>query len=80
MKCWNEVEEDAFSYYKWFSKDEAIKRVGNLPNLSLFSVNGSMLFSSDEKQFKEVCGTEIKQVFMKHDLTNVYKFYLLCGY
>ena len=28
MKCWNEVEEDAFSYYKWFSKDEAIKRVG----------------------------------------------------
>ena len=27
MKCWNEVEEDAFSYYKWFSKDEAIKRV-----------------------------------------------------
>ena len=80
MKCWNEVEEDAFSYYKWFSKDEAIKRVGNLPNLSLFSVNGSMLFSSDEKNnSKEVCGTEIKQVFMKHDLTNVYKFYLLAA-
>ncbi|EEM02292.1 hypothetical protein [Bacillus pseudomycoides] len=80
MKCWNEVEEDAFSYYKWFSKDEAIKRVGNLPNLSVFSVNGSMLFSPDEKkQFKEVCGTEIKQVFMKHNLTNVYKFYLLAA-
>ncbi|SFI91155.1 MULTISPECIES: hypothetical protein [unclassified Bacillus (in: firmicutes)] len=79
MKCWNEVE-DAFSYYKWFSKDEAIKRVGNLPNLNLFSVNGSMLFSPDEKnQFKEVCSTEIKQVFMKHDLTNVYKFYLLAA-
>ncbi|MEM5600490.1 hypothetical protein AAHB61_06940 [Bacillus cereus] len=50
MKCWNEVEKDAFSYYEWFSKDEAIKRVGNLPNLSLFSVNGSMLFSPDEKR------------------------------
>ncbi|SFC82987.1 hypothetical protein SAMN04488168_11059 [Bacillus sp. 491mf] len=80
MKCWNEVKEDAFSYYKWFSKDEAIKRVGNLPNLSVYSVNGSMLFSPDEKnQFKEVCGTEIKQVCMKHDLTNVYKFYLLAA-
>lgn len=77
MKNWNENERDAFSYFQWFNKEEACERVGKIPNLSVFSVNGSELFgSSDKTAFKDLCSSEIKRVFTNQEFSKSYKLFL----
>ena len=77
MKIWNEIEKDAFSYFQWFNKDEAYERVGRVPSLSVFSINGSELFgSSDRTAFKDLCSSEIQKVFTNQNFLKDYKLYL----
>lgn len=77
MKKWNEIEKDVFSYFQWFDKDEASERVGKIPNLSVFSVNASELYdSSDRTNFKNLCTSEIRKVFINQRLSEEYKLYL----
>lgn len=80
VKNWNENEKDAFSYFQWFNKDEACERIGRIPNLSVFSVNGSDLFGTSEKSaFIELCSNEIKKVFKKQNSSKDYKLYLFAN-
>lgn len=80
MKIWNEKENDVFSYFQWFNKDEAYERVGKTINMSVFSVNGSELFGAGDKSaFIELCNGEIKKVFEKQDFINNYKLYLFAN-
>ena len=77
---WKEVELDAFSYFQWFSKDEALYRLGLVPDLSLFSVVGSMLFTPSERMaFKDFCSTEIQNILKYQRFTNDYKLYLFAN-
>lgn len=80
MKCFIEHEKDAFSYYKWFCKNEAIRILGYIPSLSVFSINGTMIFTQDDRRlFIESCSNEIIKLFSKEPLGDKYKLYLIAN-
>lgn len=80
MKCWNEIQEDAFSYFAFFIKTKANEIIGSIPNLSVFSVNSSMINGSNDKNnFLDVCSNEVAKVFSKDTLKNQYKLYLFAN-
>ena len=54
IKIWSEIVLDAYNYFSWVLKDNAINKVGYQPSLSLFNINGSMIEDlEDFKIFKE---------------------------
>lgn len=77
VKSWKEKEKDAFIYFHWFNKDEALERVGMIPDLSVVSVNASELFDINEKNiFIELCDREIQEILKKEDILKKYSLYL----
>ena len=82
MNIWCEFEKDAFSYFdqEFFNKGKAHERLGKIPDLSVFSVVGSMLFSlSDINDFKDFCGRKIQKIFTDQNYMNDYKLYLFAN-
>ncbi len=80
MKIWNEKEKNAYSYFKWFNKDEAYERTGKNVNLSVISINGSGLSNHDDRSiFINLCSDEIKKILVKYELIKNYKFYLFAN-
>lgn len=80
VKSWNENEMDAFSYFQWFNKDEAYERFGQIPNLSVFSVNGLGLIGAAEKSaFIKLCNSEIIKKFKSQNISKNYKLYLFAN-
>lgn len=80
MKIWNEKEKNAYSYFQWFSKDEAYERTGRNINLSVISVNGSGLCSvADKSVFINSCSGEIKKILEKYESIKDYKLYLFAN-
>lgn len=78
IKTWNDNERDAFSYFQWFNKDEALKRVGIIPTLSVYSINASGLFESGDKtDFIDLCCIEINRIFLEQKFANGYKLYVV---
>ncbi|WP_430509990.1 hypothetical protein [Gottfriedia solisilvae] len=77
MKYWTEITNDAFSCFQWFSKDEAKKNIGYVPNLSVFSIIGTMIFSSDDRElFKSLCSKLVTGSTIERESFKEYKFFL----
>ncbi|WP_310552128.1 hypothetical protein [Paenibacillus glufosinatiresistens] len=77
MKYWTELINDAFLCFPWFSKDEAKKELGYVPQLSVFSIVGSMIFSSEDlEQFMQVCSETLSKITWKKAIGEEYGFYL----
>jgi len=80
MKWWREVQKDAYSYYGFFSKSRANDIVGDIPELSVFAINGEQIFDSvQSSEFVEVCSRECIQMFRKYDELSEYKIYLFAN-
>ena len=76
MKCWNEVQRDAISYFEWFCKNKEYEVLSSEPDLSMFSINGTRI---DRNDFIHICENEIKKIFSHEELVKNYKFYLLAN-
>ena len=77
MKCWTEMTTDAYSYFQWFSKDEAQKSIGHVPKLSVFSMIASMTFTSEDRElFTRLCSELLTKVTIEHEIIHGYRFYL----
>lgn len=77
MKYWTEFTNNAFSYFQWFSKDEAKRKVGYVPNLSVFSMIGTMIFSKvDRELFTRLCSGLVTESIIKKMSFNEYNFFL----
>lgn len=79
MKIWNEIGEDIFNYYKWFSREEVNKN-GYSPNLSVFSINGVHCTDKNSRTsfFIEAAKT-INSIFRNMESLHDYTFYLLAN-
>lgn len=63
MRFWTEVEEDAFSCFKWFSVDEAMKMIGCKPEISVYSIIGSGINGcKDKDDFIWKCNGVVNQL------------------
>ena len=77
MKYWAELTTDAYSYFQWFSKDEAKKSTGYIPSLSVFSMIGSMIFTSEDRElFKRLCSELVTKLAVEKEAIHDYRFYL----
>jgi hypothetical protein len=77
MKYWTEISNDAFTCFQWFSKDEAKKSIGYVPKLSMFSIIGSMIFSSEDRElFVRLCSDLVARLAIKKEIINEYRFFL----
>ncbi|MHC1723779.1 MAG: hypothetical protein AB9836_11330 [Aminipila sp.] len=80
MKIWNEINEDVFSYFQWFDKNEVYRKYGHLPQLGVFSVNGSnFLGSNNRKDFLSEVAKTINNVFLNSSCLGEYIFYLFAN-
>ncbi|UTR16765.1 hypothetical protein MM221_09745 [Salipaludibacillus sp. LMS25] len=77
MKYWTEMTNDAFSCFEWFSKEEAEQCIGYAPNLSVFSMIGSMVFSSEDRElFRRLCSELVTRATTKNEIFSEYRFFL----
>lgn len=77
MKYWTEFTNDAFSCFEWFSKDEANKNIGYIPNLSVFSIIGTMILSTDDRElFLSLCSRLVTGSTVDKAVFNEHRFYL----
>jgi hypothetical protein len=77
MKYWTELINDAFSCFQWFSKDEAKKELGYVPELSVFSIIGSMIFSAEDLElFMQFCSESVGKITLEKGIVEEYGFYL----
>ncbi|EKQ53038.1 MULTISPECIES: hypothetical protein [unclassified Clostridium] len=80
MRIWSEEEKSVYSYFQWFNKDEAYERIGRNVNLSVISINGSGLFThNDRSAFINSCSGEIKKILEKYESIKNYKLYLFAN-
>lgn len=76
MKYWKQVEENAFDYYGGFSKEKAEKISAEVPELSTFTINGTLM---DRNEFINECANDINRIFSSSPELSSYKFYLLAN-
>ncbi|TPG89168.1 hypothetical protein EEL32_06835 [Brevibacillus laterosporus] len=77
MKYWSEITNDVFSCFQWFSKDEAKKIIGYVPQLSVFSIIGSMIFSrEDRERFTRLCSESVGRLAIQKGMIDEYRFFL----
>ncbi|AQZ47985.1 hypothetical protein ERICIV_01739 [Paenibacillus larvae subsp. larvae] len=77
MRYWLELDHDVFSFFQWFSKDKVKNILGYEPKLSVFSINGSMIFNQeDKKKFNELCGNILNKVASQRSYMENFRYYL----
>ncbi|WP_368292718.1 hypothetical protein [Dehalobacter sp. TBBPA1] len=70
---------EAYGYFNWFNKNQSVEILGYVPNLSILSFNGTMMFTQgDKKLFIESSSNEINKLFLKEPLKN-YTLYLMAN-
>lgn len=77
MKYWTELATDAFEYFEWFSKEEALKNVGYVPSLSVFNMIGSQIYTIEEQEsFTSLCAKLVTKFALEKEAIQDYHFYL----
>lgn len=80
MKHWTQFEKDAFLYFDWFYKSKATSIARNIPKLSVFSINSSMMYSVNDKiDFLEICHKRLNEIFTSEEVVQAYKLYLFAN-
>ncbi|PXV84495.1 hypothetical protein C8E03_1296 [Lachnotalea glycerini] len=76
MKYWKKMKENAFEYYGGFSKEKAEMKMTVVPELSAFTINGSLM---DRYEFINECANDIKGIFLRNSELRCYKFFLIAN-
>ena len=77
MKYWSESIDDAFSCFQWFSKEEAKEKNGYVPEISVFSMVGSRIFSlGDQDSFIHTCSDSFVRFVRENERMDSFRFYL----
>lgn len=77
MKCWTELATDAFEYFEWFSKEEALKNVGYIPSLSVFNMIGSQIYTiEDQDTFTNFCAKLVTKLALEKEAIHDDHLYL----
>lgn len=76
MKYWNQIEENAFEYYGGFSQEKVEKKMTIVPELSTFTINGTLM---DRYEFINECANDIKDIFLGNSELSSYKFFLIAN-
>jgi len=76
MKYWKQIEENAFEYYGGFSKEKAEMKMTVVPELSAFTINGTLM---DRYEFINKCANDIKGIFLRNSELSSYKFFLIAN-
>lgn len=80
MKCWNEIANNAMVYFGWGNQLSNDKNIGISVDLSVISINASMIFSqNDRKDFQKVCTKILKETLYNEELLKDYKLYLFAN-
>lgn len=76
LKIWIETDENAFEYFNW-AKEKKSNLVFQQNSLSVFSINGSMLYGAERRlKFIDKCCDILRKTFLNTPLLNEFRFYL----
>lgn len=76
MKYWKQLREDAFEYYGGFSKEKIEGEITAFPELSTFTINGTLV---DKRDFITRCTNDIRSIFSRSLKLSGYKVYIIAN-